>query len=101
VLSATGEVRVKEIESEFPDESKSIKVAVAKVKKSVPDLSQRTLSTAAKIDLIVQQHASAQRGPLPSSEIPHLAEKLGWQLEKEDVSRTLSLLQDLNMVTLA
>jgi HAMP domain-containing protein len=62
----------------------------------VPGLRQKTLSAAAKIDLIVSEHER----PVPKSEIGRLAKEVGWSLSEGEVSEALGLLTRLDLVSL-
>lgn len=93
-LTDAGQQRVSELSAADPTLEQTIRTTIALVREHVPDLSQRTLSTAAKIALIVRREGRTQ-----VADIPTLAEKLGWQLEEKDVERTIGLLNDLGMVS--
>lgn len=93
-LTAAGQERVQEVSIFDPELAGAVARVVESARSHVPDLSQRTLSTAAKIALIVRREGSIEVG-----RIPVLASKLGWLLTPSDVDQTIGLLTEFGLVT--
>jgi hypothetical protein len=69
---------------------------VGAIKNVLPDLDQKTLSSAAKTHLIVSQSEEV----VDEAEIPELAKRLGWDLDTSQVQDTVSLLERLELLIL-
>lgn len=97
-LTEQGQNEAAEIKEQREREADVISRTVAAVKEAVPDLDQQALSMAAKIHFIVTQ---ADREKTRVSELPKLAEELGWRLTNPQVDQAVELLKKLDLVSLA
>lgn len=93
-LTDNGRARISQIKEQAPEHWEWIAGAVAAVRKAIPDLNQKMLSSAAKTYLII----SDSDDEIEESDIPDLAARLGWELSDEQVSKTVSILQQLGLV---
>jgi uncharacterized protein YwgA len=93
-LSEAGKQKALALADAHPNEWGTIEHAVAAVRTVVPDLNQKTLSSAAKTYLIVSEGGET----ISESEIPELAQKLGWKLTGQEVSKTVELLEELDLI---
>ena len=93
-LTDEGSGRVEVLKAENPDVAERVAATVERVRQAVPDLRQKTLSSAAKIHLIV----SEQGRPVVTGEIPRLAARLGWELTQDEVDTTVDVLRRLELV---
>jgi uncharacterized protein YwgA len=93
-LTDAGKQRVGRIKEEAPAQWERVANAVVAVRKAVPDLNQKMLSSAAKTYLII----SDSDEQIEEGDIPDLAKGLGWELSPEQVEKTVSILQQLGLV---
>lgn len=93
-LTDNGRARISQIKEQAPEHWECIAGTVAAVRKAIPDLNQKMLSSAAKTYLII----SDSDDEIEESDIPDLAARLGWELSDEQVSKTVSILQQLGLV---
>jgi uncharacterized protein YwgA len=93
-LDHAGERRVDSLIENHPQAWDRIHGAVTAIQDALPNLDQKTLSSAAKTHLIV----SEAEGPVPVEEIPVFARRLGWHLSPTQVTRTVDILQKLQLV---
>lgn len=93
-LQKNGLERAERVITEHPQEWDRIRSAVTKIKEVLPDLNQKTLSSAAKTYLIVDE----TEGGVSEDEIPALARRLGWKLTRTEVTKTVEILQKLNLL---
>jgi uncharacterized protein YwgA len=93
-LQPRGKQRVDRLIEEHPEEWRAIRGAVQSIRRVLPSLDQKTLSTAAKTHLIV----SKAEGGVALDEIPTLAGQLGWQIDEAEVEKTVELLDELGLV---
>lgn len=92
-LTPDGEKVAEAAAKEHPEEAATVRETVEAVRSVVPDLDQYTLSMAAKVDYIVYQQTDRERIPL--SEIPKLANQLGWRISEPQVEKSVELLTKL------
>ena len=93
-LQPPGKARVDELIEHHPEEWDSVRDAVHGVKKVLPTLDQKTLSSAAKTYLIISE---SEHG-VDETDIPKMARGLGWRLSKTQVKTTVELLEQLDLV---
>jgi uncharacterized protein YwgA len=93
-LTDSGRARISQIKEQAPEHWGCIAAAVAAVRRAIPDLNQKMLSSAAKTYLII----SDSDDEIDESDIPDLAARLGWELSDEQVATTVSILQQLGLV---
>ncbi len=93
-LTDDGRNKVDALKGAHPDEWQRIQEAVAAIKRVVPDLEQKTLSSAAKTYLIVSESEET----VSEDEIPDLARHLGWTLNKAQVRKTVEILEELGLL---
>lgn len=93
-LTDTGRTRLAQIKQQSREYSDCIAATVSAVRKAIPDLNQKMLSSAAKTYLII----SDSEDEIYESNIPDLAARLGWELTDEQVKKTVSILQQLGLV---
>jgi uncharacterized protein YwgA len=93
-LQPDGLQRAQRVIGEHPEEWERILSAVTKIKEVLPDLNQKTLSSAAKTYLIVDE----TEGGVSEDEIPALARRLGWKLSRAEVTKTVEILNKLNLL---
>ena len=82
---------VDQLRRDHPVAANSIAETVRRLGELVPGYWQQPLSLAAKVDLIVHQ----QGGVIPASEIPKMAQSLGWDVSEDDVTRQTQILVGL------
>jgi uncharacterized protein YwgA len=95
-LTDQGRAKAQSLRAEHPDEWKRIATAVSAIREVVPDLNQKTLSSAAKTYLIL----SETEDDVSEEQIPDLAGRLGWKLTAAEVRRTVDVLKQLGLVTI-
>lgn len=93
-LDEGGEGRVRRLITDHPYEWERISGAVGAIKGVLPDLDQKTLSSAAKTYLIISESDVGVR----QEEIPSLARRLGWDLDAGQVESTVALLDRLGLL---
>ena len=93
-LTEAGEVRVDELIEHNSAEWDQVRDSVKAIKNVLPELDQKTLSSAAKTYLIISESAEG----VAESEIPAMASRLGWELSGEQVRGTVDLLERLNLL---
>lgn len=96
-LTPNGEKTAEEAAEEHPEETAIVGETVEAVRSVVPDLDQYTLSMAAKVDYIIYEQTDRKRIPL--SEIPGLANQLGWRISDRQVEKSVELLTKLGRLT--
>ena len=94
-LTPEGKERVDRLIESNSGEWDRIRDSVHAVKKVLPTLDQKTLSSAAKTFLIISESPEG----VAMADIPSLAKKLGWDLEPEQVSKTIELLKRLDLIS--
>lgn len=92
-LTSNGQMAAEEAAEEHPEEAAVVRETVESVRSVVPDFDQYTLSMAAKVDYIIYQQTDRKRIPL--SEIPALANQLGWRISDQQVEKSVELLTKL------
>lgn len=95
VLTDPGRQRVDGLIEHNAEQWHQVRDAVAAIKGVLPQLDQKTLSSAAKTYLIISE---SEQG-VDEAEIPVLAKQLGWDLDPTQVRDTVSLLEQLNLLT--
>jgi uncharacterized protein YwgA len=95
-LEPSGQARVDELIESHADDWHKIRSAVGAVKGVLPDLDQKTLSSAAKTYLIISESDGEGVDP---KEIPAMAEQLGWDLDGNQVEQTIEILKKLALIT--
>jgi uncharacterized protein YwgA len=93
-LTDRGKAAVAEIEAEHLEEAKTIKTTVDVIADEVPGFRQKTLSAAAKINLIV----SEQERNVTDDELRTLARQLGWHLTQKDIEEAVGVLVRLGFI---
>lgn len=93
-LTERGTAESAKVAEENAEEAESVTETVAIITKAVPGLRQKTLSAAAKIDLIISEQARA----VPLSEIRVIAKDLGWSLSETEAKEALDVLTKLDLV---
>lgn len=93
-LKAEGRDRVTRVIEDHPEEWRRVKGAVDAIKDVLPSLDTKTLSSAAKTYLIISE---SEEG-VEEAEIPKLAKRLGWNLDRRQVSTTVELLSQLELI---
>lgn len=93
-LQDAGRSRVDHLVQEYPSEWQHISGSVAAIRDVLPNLDQKTLSSAAKTYLII---GDSEEG-VDEAEIPKLAKRLGWYLTQSQVKTTVRLLEQLELV---
>jgi len=96
-LTEQGREKVAALRDEHPEESGRIDTAVRAIRNVIPDLNQKTLSSAAKTYLILAE----SEGDVSEDRIPELATKLGWKLSQADANQTVEILRQLGLVAVA
>jgi uncharacterized protein YwgA len=96
-LTERGAEEAARIADEHPDEAQVVTGTIALIAEAVPDFRQKTLSAAAKIDLIVDEQEDA----LPLDEVRTLAKQLGWKLTQGEMRGALEVLTRLELVEVA
>jgi uncharacterized protein YwgA len=71
-----------------------VRDGVLGIRAVLPELDQKTLSSAAKTYLIISESDEG----VAEEEIPELAKRLGWDLDAEQVRKTIELLERLNLL---
>lgn len=97
VLSDSGRREVESVHERIPDAFEKVRLTVDAVHEAVPEFNQKTLSMAAKIHFIVNQ----QQVATPLTDIPVLAKKLGWRISDDQVSKSVALLKNLGLLSVA
>jgi uncharacterized protein YwgA len=95
-LTERGISEARRVAESRQNEAAVVNETVATIAASVPGFRQKTLSAAAKIDLIV----SELEKPVPKNEIGRLAQELGWNLSESEVNEALDVLARLDLVSL-
>lgn len=93
-LTDRGREEAARVAEEKFEEASFVRDAIRVIAEAVPEFRQRTLSAAAKIDLIVHE----QDHPVPLDELRQLAQDLGWHLGKQDMNEALDVLARLELV---
>ena len=93
VLTNSGKERVDSLIEHNPEEWDRVRDAIHAVKRVLPSLDPKTLSSAAKTHLILSQQ------DVTVTEIPAVARRLGWDLDTHQVENTVRLLEQLNLVS--
>jgi uncharacterized protein YwgA len=93
-LQPSGRDRVERLVRTHPKEWQRILTAVGAVRTVLPDLDQKTLSSAAKTFLIISE---SEEG-VEEDDIPALARQLGWELSPAQVRTTIRLLDHLGLL---
>lgn len=93
-LSSQGQSTVTELRDQHPWAAGRINATITSLRRQVPTFSQRPLSLAAKVDLIVRQ----QGGSIATDAIPSVAERLGWEVSGADVELAVKILVGLDRV---
>lgn len=94
-LTSEGKERVDRLIESNSGEWDRIRDSVHAVKNVLPTLDQKTLSSAAKTFLIISESPEG----VALKDIPALAKKLGWDLEPQQVSNTVELLKQLDLIS--
>ena len=93
-LTEAGRARLAQIKERSREHADCITATVSAIRKAIPDLNQKMLSSAAKTYLII----SDSEDDIDESDIPDLAARLGWELTDEQVEKTVSILQQLGLI---
>jgi hypothetical protein len=93
-LTQRGREEAARVAEALADEAREVRETIATVAEAVPGFHQKTLSAAAKIDLIL---AEGDRD-VPLDEIRELANELGWRLTDGEVKEALDVLTRLDLV---
>jgi uncharacterized protein YwgA len=96
MLTERGVNEAKNVAESRKDEAALVSETVSTIAAAVPGFRQKTLSAAAKIDLIVSEH----QDPIPKNEIGRLAKELGWDLSESEVNEALDVLKRLDLVSI-
>jgi uncharacterized protein YwgA len=94
-LTPVGRARVDGLIENSSPEWARVRGSVGAIKNVLPGLDQKTLSSAAKIYLIISE---SEEG-VDEASIPALAKRLGWDLDASQVQDTVSLLERLKLLT--
>lgn len=94
-LTADGAKRAAELKESETVDSAIIAETIARVHEVLPDFRQKTLSAAAKVHLIVTRADDS----VSFAQVSELAESLGWKLGVNDIEKTRSVLERLDLVT--
>jgi uncharacterized protein YwgA len=93
-LTENGRTRVERLVKQHRQEWNSVRESVDAIQTVLPNLDQKTLSSAAKTYLIISE---SEEG-VDEAEIPALAKRLGWDLNGDQVRDTVMLLERLNLL---
>ena len=93
-LSTVGKSRVDRLIEHNSDEWDHVRDSVQGIRQVLPGLDQKTLSAAAKTYLIISE---SEEG-VDEEKIPALARRLGWELDTDQVSDTVKLLEQLDLL---
>ena len=93
-LTEAGKARVDGLIEHNSQAWDRVRDAVEGIRAVLPNLDQKTLSSAAKTFLIISE---SEEG-VEEAEIPELAKRLGWELDPDQVSKTVALLERLDLL---
>jgi hypothetical protein len=93
-LTPRGKGEADLIAQENPGEAAIVRETITTIAGVVPGFRQKTLSAAAKIDLIVDE----QGKDVPLSDLQDLARDLGWALSSDEIKEALDVLTRLDLV---
>lgn len=93
-LTSAGKERVDRLIEHNSEQWDQVRYAIHAIRDVLPGLDQKTLSAAAKTYLIISESEAGVDEP----EIPVLARRLGWELNSEQVSNTVKLLEQLDLL---
>ena len=93
-LTQSGKERVDRLIEDSSNEWDHVRDSVHGIQHVLPGLDQKTLSAAAKTYLII----SASEAGVDEGEVPNLARRLGWELNADQVSNTVKLLEQLDLL---
>jgi uncharacterized protein YwgA len=96
-LTDQGHAKAEALKAEHLEEWQRIATSVSAIRRVVPDLNQKTLSSAAKTYLILSESDE----DVAEEQIPDLARRLGWNLTPAEVRRTVEVLKQLGLVAIA
>ena len=93
-LTEFGADRVNDLIEHNSNSWDCVRDSVQAIKKVLPDLDQKTLSSAAKTHLIVSESSEG----VAVTAIPDMARSLGWELSEDQVRDTVDLLRRLDLI---
>jgi uncharacterized protein YwgA len=93
-LTKEGKREAAAIREAHPEEAQVVDRTIRAISEAVPHFRQATLSAAAKIHLIVLEEGRS----VAVDELPELAKQLGWRLDKNQIKKTVGVLEDLGLV---
>jgi uncharacterized protein YwgA len=93
-LTERGKEAASTVAEEHKQEAQEVRSTIVAIAEAVPGFRQRTLSAAAKIDLIITE----QERFVPLTEVRLLAQELGWQLSDHEAQEALEVLRRLDLV---
>lgn len=93
-LDDPGRTRVDALIADHRSEWDVITESVSAIRRVLPDLDQKTLSSAAKTYLLISE---SEEG-VDEGDIPKLAKRLGWSLSSGQVTSTVTLLEQLGLI---
>jgi uncharacterized protein YwgA len=93
-LTDEGRERAERVSAAHPVGWERIEHSVRAIREVLPDLDQKTLSSAAKTYLIISESEDG----VEEAEIPTMAKQLGWELTADQVKDTVRLLEQLELL---